>query len=643
MSNGILEGFWVDLVFFLILFPFIAAIVLLLIKADNVRSAVVGVSALLIAAVSVWLLAAYATSGTVFFPVSPEPLGELMFLIGMGIAIFILYMGVRYKNNIAIALTLIQSAMLVYFEFGISHGAVPENNFFVDQFSIIMALIIGIIGSLICVYAVSYMKDFHHHHPELKDRRRTFFFIMFVFLAAMFGLVFANNLAWLFFFWEVTTLTSFLLIGYTRTDEAIKNSFLALNMNLLGGLAFAGALIWLALNGGGIELDKLIATGGIIALVPAVLISFAGITKAAQFPFSSWLVGAMIAPTPVSALLHSSTMVKAGVYVMVRFAPVLQGTTPGYMIALVGGFTFLLASAIAISQSNAKKVLAYSTIANLGLIVACAGIGTYEAIWAAILLIIFHAVSKSLLFLCVGTVEHQVGSRDIEDMNGLITRMPKVAVMMLIGIAGMFLAPFGMLISKWAAIRAFIDAPYGVIFVVILAFGSALTVFFWAKWMGRLISVPPPVENAELKVSRTEWIVLSFLAGLVVLTTVLFPLISSYLVEPWLFAIYGQVTRLAQENVAIMLIMLFLLMVLPVSMLHYRKNRRQLKPYMGGMTTTTRMHFTGAIGIDREVTLGNYYMENYFGENKMSKIGVPLCIILLAIMFAGVAVPGLMH
>ena len=197
-------------------------------------------------------------------------------------------------------------------------------------------------------------------------------------------------------------------------------------MNLLGGLAFAGALIWLASTGGGMELDKLIATGGIIALVPAVLISFAGITKSAQFPFSSWLVGAMIAPTPVSALLHSSTMVKAGVYVMVRFAPVLQGTTPGYMIALVGGFTFLLASAIAISQSNAKKVLAYSTIANLGLIVACAGIGTYEAIWAAILLIIFHAVSKSLLFLCVGTVEHQIGSRDIEDMNGLITRMPKV-------------------------------------------------------------------------------------------------------------------------------------------------------------------------------------------------------------------------
>ena len=235
---------------------------------------------------------------------------------------------------------------------------------------------------------------------------------MFVFIAAMFGLVFSNNLNWLYFFWEITTLCSFLLIGYSGTGEAIKNSFLALNLNLLGSVAFASAIIWLvAQPGGTLELDKLIMTGGIVALIPAVLISFAGLTKSAQMPFSSWLLGAMVAPTPVSALLHSSTMVKAGVYVIIRFAPVLQNTTPGYMIALVGGFTFLFASAIAISKSNAKIVLAYSTIANLGLIVACAGIGTYEAIWAAILLIIFHAVSKCLLFLGTGTIEHRIGEQ----------------------------------------------------------------------------------------------------------------------------------------------------------------------------------------------------------------------------------------
>jgi ech hydrogenase subunit A len=631
-------------VFFLVIFPFIAAIILLLLKKDNLRGAVTGISALLIGAVSLWLLVAYAMKGTVFFPISPDLWGELMFLIEVAVAIFILYMGYRHRNYVAIVLVLILAGLRIFYEFGLTHTSLPENNLFVDQFSIIMALIIGIIGSLICVYAVSYMKDYHLHHPEVKDRRRSFFFIMFVFLAAMFGLVFSNNLNWLYFFWEITTLSSFLLIGYSGTKEAVKNSFLALNINLLGSIAFAAALLWLSAQPGGtLELDKLVMTGGIVALVPAALISFAGLTKSAQMPFSSWLLGAMVAPTPVSALLHSSTMVKAGVYVIVRFAPVLQGTTPGYMIALVGGFTFLFASAIAISKSNAKTVLAYSTIANLGLIVACAGIGTYEAIWAAILLIIFHAVSKSLLFLGTGTVEHRIGSRDIEDMHGLIVRMPKVAVMMLIGMAGMFLAPFGMLISKWAAIKAFIDAPYGIIFVAIIAFGSALTLFFWTKWMGKVITIIPPEEQVERTVSLNEWVALYTLAGLTILVTFLFPLISGYLIEPWVLGIYGTTTRLAQDNLVIMLLMLFLIVLLPFTLLYYRKGRRKVGPYMAGMTTTDRMHYTGAIGIDREVTLGNYYMENYFGEKKLTKLAIPLCSIFLVVMFAGVVVMGVLH
>ena len=268
-------------------------------------------------------------------------------------------------------------------------------------------------------------------------------------------------------------------------------------LNLLGGIGFALALLWLGMTGGSLELDKLIAGGAAIALVPATLIGFAGLTKAAQLPFSSWLLGAMVAPTPVSALLHSSTMVKAGVYAIVRFAPVFANTLPGLCLGLVGGVTFLAASAMAVTQSNAKRVLAYSTVANLGLVVACGGIGTYEAVWAAILLIIFHAVAKSLLFLGVGTVEHQVHSRDIEDMAGLMTNLPRVGLMMLIGMAGMYLAPLGMLISKWATLRAFIDAPGGVIFLILVAFGSAVTVFFWAKWMGLLIARPNRGENIE--------------------------------------------------------------------------------------------------------------------------------------------------
>ena len=160
-------------------------------------------------------------------------------------------------------------------------------------------------------------------------------------------------------------------------------------------------------------------------VLPLTCLSLAGITKAAQMPFHTWLLGAMVAPTPTSALLHSSTMVKAGVFMLIKCAPIYAVSfAPSILVILVGGITFLLCSMMAISQSNGKRVLAYSTVANLGLITACAGVGTAEAIWAAILLVIFHAVAKSLLFLCVGTAEHHIGSRDIEDMDLLFERIP---------------------------------------------------------------------------------------------------------------------------------------------------------------------------------------------------------------------------
>lgn len=186
-----------------------------------------------------------------------------------------------------------------------------------------------------------------------------------------------------------------------------------------------------------------------VTYAPLLLFSLAAFTKAAQMPFQSWLLGAMVAPTPTSALLHSSTMVKAGVFLLIKISPCLGFTIPGFLVMTVGIATFLFCALAAISQSNAKRVLAYSTISNLGLIVACAGVGTDGAIWAAIFLLIFHAVAKSLLFLCVGTAEHHIGSRNIEDMDDLFERMPRLARLMAIGIMGMFIAPFGMLVSKW--------------------------------------------------------------------------------------------------------------------------------------------------------------------------------------------------
>jgi ech hydrogenase subunit A len=615
---------------------------MLVMRKDRGRKAIIQISAIAIGIVSLLVLIFGYNQGTLVFSINSELVSQLMFCIEIILAAVILYLGIRHRKSLTVVLILVQACLLLFFELRFSGNVHIENNLFLDQFSIIMALIVGIIGSLICVYSVGYMETYHHHHKEIRDRQNLFFGILFIFLSAMFGLVFSNNLIWVFFFWEITTICSFLLIGYSQTEEATNNSFLALWMNLLGGVAFIAAIIYLVISdpsGKLLSLDYLLTTGKAVALVPAVLMCFAGITKAALMPFSSWLVGAMVAPTPVSALLHSSTMVKAGVYIIVRFAPVLSGTTEGLIIALVGGTTFALASFMAISQNNAKKVLAYSTIANLGLIVACAGVGTYNLMWVAILLIIFHAVAKSLLFLCVGTVENRIGSRNIEDMGGLIVRMPKIAIMMFIGMAGMFLAPFGMVISKWAAIEAFITAPFGLIFIAILAFGGSATVFFWSKWMGKIISVMRDQTVIEDTVKKEKWAVLYILTGLVVIVCLIFPLISSILIEPFVLNIYGQTTRLAQANLSIMLMMLCLLMVMPFSMLFYRKGVDNSPPYMGGVPTEGHMRYIGSMGISREVVLSNYYLEKTFGEERLFMIGTSLCwglILFAAILLVGV-------
>ena len=626
---------------FLIGFPVIIALLMLLVK-DKIRNYIVIVSALALGIASLYLLITYFNKNTVFFDIPFEPASKIMFIIEILLAVYILYLGIKFKKYFTVALVLLQAGLLLFLETGLISGIEPVNNLFIDQFSIIMAMIIGIIGSLICVYALGYMETYHNRHTGIKDRRKLFFFILFIFLSAMFGVVFSNNLLWVLFFWEITTICSFVLIGYSGTPEATNNAFLALSMNLLGGVAFIAALIYIAMmdpSGKLFGLNALISSGYALAIVPAVLICFAGITKAALMPFSSWLVGAMVAPTPVSALLHSSTMVKAGVYIIVRFAPVLALTTEGFIIAMVGAITFLLASGIAISQSNAKKVLAYSTIANLGLIVACAGVGTYNLMWVAILLIIFHAIAKSLLFLCVGTVENRIGSKNIEDMGGLIVRMPKIAMMMFIGMAGMFLAPFGMVISKWAAIEAFITAPFGLIFIAILAFGGSFTVFYWSKWMGKIISVMRHQEVVEGTVKKEKWAVLYILTALVIGVCLAFPLISSYLIEPFIMNIYGVTTGLSQANLAIMVMMLCLLLIMPFSMLFYRTGSKHVSPYMGGRTTEGEMKFSGTFGTMRELSLANYYMEKYFGEDKVFYIGTLLCwglLLIAGIILAGV-------
>lgn len=556
---------------------------------------------------------------------------KVMVYLEVVLAGYIFYAGLKYKRYLTTILISIQALAVIYFEISCRPAVIAENNLFVDKLSIIMALIIGVIGSLTCIYATGYMRDFQQNrHPEVPDNRQFFFFIIFVFISAMFGIIFSNNLLWLYFFWELTTLCSFLLIGYKRTEESRNNSFYALELNLIGGITFLIAIMYLYFSSKVIEIDKVLLLGKASVMLPVALLCLCGLIKSAQLPFSGWLIGAMVAPVPVSALLHASTMVKAGVYLMLRLALLLEGSVTGFMLALAGGVTFLACSLIATSQSNAKKILAYSTVANLGLVVLCAGVGTYEAMWAAILLIIFHAVTKCLLFLCVGNVEQKLESIDVEEMEGLIISMPKTSIMMQVGMAGMFLAPFGMLISKWAVLKALVD--YNPLLVIFVVFGSSLTVLFWVKWMGKLITVVKAYDNIEQGIPASEWMPLFVLSSLTVGICFFFPLITNILIEPYLIEAYDRTVEISHGNVVIMALMFSMVMLFPLSLINYGKKLKVVDTYLGAANIGSRQ-FQGAAGQVYDIRMKNYYFAKYFSEQRLFKCAALISFALIVFMF----------
>ena len=620
------------LVLALILAPLAAGLGLLCLKSDLPRKILVAGVTLAVCCGSVALATLPSPLNLTAFSLNDDWIHLSMFVVEIAMSLFILYVGLRAKNALIVLLTLAQAGLMIWFELTAGSHLEVAQNLFVDKLSVIIALINGVVGGGICIYSLGYMREYHElAHRDVPDRRPLFFSLLFIFMGAMFGLIFANNLVWLFLFWEITTLCSFLLIGYTQTAEAKRNALRALVMNLAGGLAFALAIVWFYKETGSIELQTLIQSNKALVLLPAALLCFAGITKSAQLPFSSWLLGAMVAPTPVSALLHSSTMVKAGVYLVLRMAPVVAHTNVGMMVALVGGVTFLIGSLAAITTSEAKRVLAWSTVANLGLIVLCGGIGTYEAVWAGVLLIIFHAVAKCLLFLCVGVVEHKLHSRNIEDMSGLVLRMPRVAMMMEIGMAGMFLAPFGMLISKWAVLKAVVDAsPLLSVFIV---FGSAATLFFWVKWMGKLVQVVGPRERVAKELVLGESIALYGLSAATFLTCLLFPLISSFFIKPYILAVYGNFADLGQGNVIIMTIMMAMVLLFPLSLIGQGEGPKVVDAYLGGANVKGGERFRTIAGTVQDVSIGNYYLQNFFNEVQLSRWGVIGCTMLLAAMF----------
>ena len=338
-------------------------------------------------------------------------------------------------------------------------------------------------------------------------------------------------------------------------------------------------------------------------------------------------------------------MVKAGVFLLIKLAPVLMASVvPAVMVILVGGFTFLLCSFMAISQSNAKRVLAYSTIANLGLIAACAGVGTPEAVWAAAFLVLFHAIAKSLLFLCVGTAEHRIGSRDIEDMDLLFERMPRLARFMMLGIMCMFIAPFGMLIAKWATLVSFAETGQ-VVLIVVLAFGSAATFLFWAKWLGKLSGIAARPENVEVTVHRSEWAAIVLMAALIIVGCVCLPVLSWLVVEPYVCSVFGVAGQgIASANLWIASIAAAFVAIVLFAGLG-RGKAKKVDVYLAGVSADNAARtYRNSLSGESVATARNLYLEGVFGEKRVNPVGTVACalIIVVAFVVAAIALPGLL-
>ena len=618
----------------LIAWPALAAAILPLIRNRRLRGGFVYAAAAGMMALALLLLGVWLADGKQTIVAAPESVYteyvDLAMLAGefllMGL---IIALSIRHRKYPVILLSAGQTLLVAWTE--IVHPVQKSTHLRLDGLAMLLCIIAAFVGGFICIYAVGYMKAYHEHHKEYQDRSGFFFSMLFLFLAAMFGLVLSENLVWMYFFWEVTSVVSFLLIGYTRTEEAIGNSFRALWMNLLGGFGFAIAIVYMAWNYGVVQLAEVIA---IAPAIPVALLAFAALTKSAQLPFSSWLLGAMVAPTPSSALLHSATMVKAGVYLLIRLAPALAGTLAGGMVSFLGGFTFLAASMMAIAQNDGKKVLAFSTISNLGLIVACAGIGVEETIWAAVLLMIFHSVAKSMLFQAVGAIENSLGTRDIEAMHGLLLRLPRLTYIMGIGIAGMYLAPFGMLISKWVALRAFVDAD-NYLLVLFLAYGSATTMFYWTKWLSKLVSLHHTREPVTDRTHRDQYLSMTVHAASTLGLCLLFPLVSVRVVEPIVRTLFGTAHAVLSMNVlTTMAIMVVSVLFVPTLMFVLtRSTHRDYVPiYMGGANEGDNTYFVNSLGKPEHLYLSNWYLRFEFGMRRLMRPAVITAAGVLAVM-----------
>lgn len=375
-------------------------------------------------------------------------------------------------------------------------------SFLVDGLSLLFALLISGIGFFIVSYAGRYLE-------KSRDLGR-FYVLILSFMGSMLGLVLADNLVAMFVFWELTSVTSYLLIGYNHEDlKARKAALQGLIVTVAGGLALLAGIVMLAIAGGSYELSEILNSGDAVRehalyLPLLILILLGAFTKSAQVPFHFWLPNAMAAPTPVSAYLHSATMVKAGVYLMARLNPSLGGTEVWFtVLALFGAATMFTGVFLAFRSTGIKSVLAYSTVMALGTLTMLIGIGTETALLAAMAFLLAHSLYKGALFLVAGILDHEAGAKDFLQTGGLRAALPVTsafAILAALSLGG--IVPLFGFVAKELMLESVLGAPGWVPLLALLAIASAIlgvavaAIVGIRPWFGKRVEMPKQPHEA---------------------------------------------------------------------------------------------------------------------------------------------------
>lgn len=512
---------------------------------------------------------------------------------------YFLWQGIVKKEKLVSILAIMQIilfAVVLYIK-----PDIEADDIFVDKLSNLMYLIINIVGGCIIVYALKYIES----EEFSRFKKNAFISMLFFFLAVMNFIVSTNNIEIFFLLFELTTLCSYILIGIRNDELSVKNALKALWMNQIGGVAILIALIFSITKCNTIYFDELILNSNGVYLLPIVFLAIAAFVKGASIPFDKWLLGAMVAPTPVSAILHSATMVKIAPYLMLKLAAAMTGFV-SVTITLLGTFVFLCASILALSKDYFKEILGLSTIAFLALMMALAAMGTPEAINACMILIVFHAISKALLFLQAGVLEKSFHLKYVNDINGLINYSPLLVFFIIIGFASLTLPPFGAFIGKFMAIESIADEIKNnslyVFSLVFIALGNVFLILLYFKVVTKLFA--SDIDSKQNIVTISKYYTIPSFILLIML----------------LIGIYEMFSMDVLSNMQIIVPLILITLVPLLFMTLFFRNANRVKEYN--------------CGEKEEIKLNMYYFDI---PEKMKTVITIISILVMLILIVGVA------